>query len=68
MSNPFANGNYPPGVTNRDIDEHFGSPPECGACDGTGELDELDADGDVKKCPVCCGTGIAPDKDDREEE
>ena len=58
---------YPAGVTDRDIDEHFGSPPECPECNGTGELDD-EEDGGIIECPVCNGTGIAPDKDDGDEE
>ena len=55
------NKNYPPGVTDRDIDEHFGSPQECEQCGGKGQhSNEIE---EVFECSMCHGTGIAPDKD-----
>lgn len=55
-------GNLPDNVTDKMIDDHFGSPPDCERCDGGGFIicpgcDECDGDGTIK-CPDCEGEGV----------
>ena len=65
MRNVFDNGPYPPGVTDREIDENFGSAPDCEKCGGSGFV----RDGSYcVECPVCHGTGLATETDDGDDE
>jgi hypothetical protein len=58
----LAEGNLPDGVTDADIDRHFGPGPDCVNCHGTGHCEECYGNGCEEckhsgDCASCHGTG-----------
>ena len=49
------NDNLPDNVTDKDIDDHFGSPPDCERCEGEGQIHCPDCEG--VDCAICCNEG-----------
>ena len=44
----------------------------CPACGGNGQLSSFKGESrfllTVEECPLCCGTGLAPDEEEQNEE
>lgn len=57
--------NYPAGVTDATIDEHFGDKDACLRCDGEGRIYCAVHD-TMNLCPRCEGTGVEPERNDDE--
>ena len=51
----MTHSNLPDNVTDKMIDDHFGSPPDCEECDGSGCVNCPDCSG--SPCQDCNGTG-----------